>query len=99
MKYFEGSIGRLFFFLGYLLIFVISIFVGLGLGSLSEESNVAPLGWLYGLLIQPLVFSLLIRRLHDINQSGWLSLLIFVPLINFLFVLALVFWPGKNKPI
>lgn len=30
-------------------------------------------------------FSLAIRRIHDLNESGWMSLLFFVPLINFFF--------------
>lgn len=37
------------------------------------------------------------RRLHDLNRSGWLSLLIFVPLLNMLFGLYLLFWPGSPE--
>ncbi|WP_051293593.1 DUF805 domain-containing protein [Pseudoduganella violaceinigra] len=34
------------------------------------------------------------RRLHDLGQSGWLSLLLLIPLIGFLFGLWLIFGPG-----
>jgi len=36
------------------------------------------------------------RRLHDLEQSGWLTLLIFVPLVNFFFGLYLLFAPGTQ---
>lgn len=38
----------------------------------------------------------MIRRLHDRNHSGWLSLLIFVPAINFVFALYLIFAKGNE---
>lgn len=36
------------------------------------------------------------RRLHDLDQSGWLSLLVIVPFINFFFGLYLLFAPGTE---
>ncbi len=39
---------------------------------------------------------LLIQRLHDLNHSGWLSLLMFVPLLNFVFALYIIFAPGTK---
>lgn len=39
-------------------------------------------------------FIFIIRRLHDCNQSGWLSLLFLIPIINFFFILYLIFAPG-----
>ena len=35
-----------------------------------------------------------VRRLHDLDRSGWFVLLLFVPLVNLLFVLYLWFMPG-----
>ncbi len=35
-----------------------------------------------------------IRRLHDLSQTGWLSLLMFVPLINIGFMLYIMFAKG-----
>jgi uncharacterized membrane protein YhaH (DUF805 family) len=45
-------------------------------------------------------FALLIRRLHDLNKSGWFCLLSFVPFLNFLFHIYILFFPGtagQNK--
>ena len=39
----------------------------------------------------------LIRRLHDRNHNGWLSLLIFVPVVNLVFTLYLLLAPGHNE--
>lgn len=36
------------------------------------------------------------RRLHDLNNSGWLSLLSLVPFVNIFFGLYLLFAPGTN---
>lgn len=44
----------------------------------------------------PVTIILAIRRLHDMNRSGWLSILALVPLFNLLLFLALWFWPGTN---
>lgn len=44
------------------------------------------------------IFVLSIRRLHDLNQTGWLSLLFLVPLVNFIFGLYLVFAKGTAGP-
>ena len=41
-------------------------------------------------------FSLYIRRLHDLNQSGWWSLLMFVPLLNLGLMIYLLFFPGTK---
>ena len=42
-------------------------------------------------------FVFAIRRLHDRNHSGWLSLLLFVPIANILIALYLVFAPGDAQ--
>lgn len=34
------------------------------------------------------------RRLHDLDKSGWWSLLLLVPIANLLMALYLLFWPG-----
>ena len=37
-----------------------------------------------------------VRRLNDMNRSGWLILLMFVPLANFLLALVMLFAPGSK---
>jgi uncharacterized membrane protein YhaH (DUF805 family) len=34
------------------------------------------------------------RRLNDLNRSGWWSVLFFVPLLNLLITIYVIFWPG-----
>lgn len=42
-------------------------------------------------------FVIMIRRLHDRNKSGWFCLLMFLPVINFFFVLYLIFARGCQR--
>ena len=36
------------------------------------------------------------RRLNDLDKSGWWQLLYLVPIVNILFALYLLFWPGTK---
>jgi uncharacterized membrane protein YhaH (DUF805 family) len=52
--------------------------------------------------IAMLVFSfiIVIQRLHDLNKSGWLSLLMLVPLANIYLIVLVIFFkgtPGRNN--
>lgn len=49
----------------------------------------------YGFLLVA-TFALAIRRINDFDVSGWLSLLLLVPFVNFIFVLALWIIPGTQ---
>lgn len=42
-------------------------------------------------------FVFTIRRLHDRNHTGWLSLLILIPLLNLIFILYLIFVKGNDR--
>ena len=39
-------------------------------------------------------FLLMRARLHDLDHTGWLSLLMFIPLVNILFVIYILFFRG-----
>jgi len=39
-----------------------------------------------------------VQRLHDLDKSGWLYLLMLVPLVNLIFYLYLLFAPGTPGP-
>jgi hypothetical protein len=39
-----------------------------------------------------------IQRCHDCDKSGWLVLLMLVPLLNMFFALYLTFMPGTDGP-
>lgn len=40
------------------------------------------------------MFSLTVRRLNDLDNSGWWSLLYLVPLVSLALVIYVLFWPG-----
>ena len=43
------------------------------------------------------LFALAVKRLHDLGVTGWLSLLILFPTINWIFLLALAVLPTKQE--
>lgn len=45
-------------------------------------------------IYQSFIFS--IRRLHDLNLSGWFSLLLLIPILNFLFFFYLLYRKGDE---
>lgn len=51
---------------------------------------------IYFVLFIPFSFSLQIRRLHDLDHSGWLTLLNFVPVIGYIFPLYVTFVSGTD---
>lgn len=58
-------------------------------------TSLAGLGyWAILLLYIYFNFVIIIRRLHDRNHSGWLCLLLFIPVVNFFFALYLLFVSG-----
>ncbi|MDD2816971.1 MAG: DUF805 domain-containing protein [Thiotrichaceae bacterium] len=96
----KGRIGRLRYIsyistlilLGIIAAFVLMAFFGLGAKpytSLRLHSD-------FLILLLPLFFvlisffSLSIQRLHDVSRSGWLTILLLVPLLNVILVLALM---------
>lgn len=86
----EGRIGRIRY-LGYSIGFSYLIMAVAAILSVITSPVVmvvayVPLFYVY--------FMLAIKRSHDFNTTGWLSILAFVPIINFLFL----FVPGTDGP-
>ncbi|WP_326518039.1 DUF805 domain-containing protein [Acinetobacter sp. CAAS 2-6] len=91
----------------HLSIFLLAIAFSLTLGIISLNNGVlnenftnalngmAGLGFLL-LFVVYFYFHLVlvIRRLHDLNQTGWISLLLLVPVINFFLAFYLLLAPG-----
>lgn len=104
----QGRIGRLRY-LGYGMISylcLIPIFALIGVsagisGSTGESGEPGVLIFVLGGIayLALIVFSFILakRRLNDLNQSGWLSLLLFIPLVNIVVGLWLLFAPGKKE--
>ncbi|NWK73314.1 DUF805 domain-containing protein [Acinetobacter cumulans] len=91
------------FFVG----FGLTLFTGvINLTSLNVDSQLlqtfaSATGLSYTLLLLVyLYFSMVLisRRLHDLNKSGWWMLLFFIPVLNVLFILYLLFAAGNTHP-
>lgn len=78
------------FALFYYLIFLLMVFLDNILGiTLDELIPYGPLSIGYLLLMFVPSLSVLVRRLHDVGKSGWMMLVLFVPIIGgiWLFIL------------
>ncbi|MDM1486289.1 MULTISPECIES: DUF805 domain-containing protein [Acinetobacter] len=82
-----------------LLILVIAIIAPNLLVDLSSGSMGIGMILLVIIYIVAFYFSFIftIRRLHDRNHTGWLSLLILVPVVNIILGLYLIFAPGDDR--
>lgn len=100
-KYFnaDGRLNRKPYFIRLLILNVISIAPTLILyatgGPLLVESLYGVLTFFH-IILFVLSILLMVGRLHDLNRSGWFSLLIFIPLINIIFFLILLFCRGTR---
>lgn len=104
IKFFSPSsrINRLRYWAhGMLFAFIFYAVIAVGLVFMQVVSQV--LGWVviaagYIALIA-FSFIVMIQRLHDLNKSGWMSLLALVPLANIYLIVLLIFFkgtPGRN---
>lgn len=97
---FKGRISRSVFFFGSFLNLAIMTLIYNDINFL--YSNIKLLSiivffWLLFFYFAIIGLSLVVRRLHDINKSMWYSILLYIPLINFLFFLYLSFAKGDEK--
>jgi len=100
----SGRIGRIRFLaysVGAYLVFAIvmqllSLFLGLAVSS-SQAGGQVVLGFIMSVFIIiwiVLSFMFAIQRSHDMNSSGWLSLILIIPIIGFL---VFLFVPGTQE--
>ncbi|MCB1042063.1 MAG: DUF805 domain-containing protein [Acidobacteria bacterium] len=92
LKYFCAPIILVFVF--YMFMFIVGI-VGAVLGEDVGGMVVGIVMLLGGIPVLAMNFILAIKRLHDLDTTGWVSLLLLVPLINFILQLYLWFAPGQ----
>lgn len=84
-------------FIFMLIAFIVAVLVPNAEQILIDGSLPIPLMIIFATLyLLAIYFSIifLIRRLHDRNHSGWMALLILVPVINIIFTLYILFAPG-----
>lgn len=97
---FRGRMGRKHYAVGLLFAPVLLIptsIILVPLFSLLEGFLENLLSGMVLLIYLVFILSLHIRRLHDLGDSGWHLLLFFIPVVNFLFFLYLLFSPGEKE--
>lgn len=99
----SGRIGRVRYLAygfgaGLLMIPVVALLGALGaLMGGSKASAVGMIGVVLGYLLYLVaIWSQVARRLNDMGKSGWMGLLMLVPLVNFIFALWLLFGRGDD---
>jgi uncharacterized membrane protein YhaH (DUF805 family) len=87
----SGRIGRARYFAYGLVVYIVVAMLAGGLAAVLGQAGGAAwvLAWVVLLVLG---FMLTIQRCHDFNTSGWLSLLMLVPLANLVFL----FIPGTD---
>ncbi|OLP52919.1 hypothetical protein BJF92_17880 [Rhizobium rhizosphaerae] len=80
---FSGRASRSEFWYAYLFLFITTVAI-----SLADQNGIVGSLWSLGTLLP--AFAIAARRLHDINRSGWLQLLSWLPPIGF--IVLLVWW-------
>ena len=105
---FDGRIRRIEYFLSGIIGGIVSSIawaLGVGtfvLGAASGSAGGSVFGLLIGLaaMIASVWFSLAqgVKRLHDLNKSGWLILLCCVPIVGWIFALYMLFADGTVGP-
>ena len=85
----EGRIPRSTYLLKFVLpVFVLGVVASLldnALGLVSPEGYGGPIGGIFGLLMIWPSIATGVKRLHDRNQSGWLYLILLIPVVNIIF--------------
>jgi len=95
---FEGRARRReywFFVLFNLLITIALLFIDAFMATMNPQTGIGLLSALYTLGVLIPSISVLVRRLHDTNRSGWWFLLAFIPLLN-LVLLVFMFLDGTS---
>ena len=105
---FDGRIRRIEYFLSGIIGGIVSSIawaLGVGtfiMGAASGAAGGSVIGLLSGLaaLVASVWFSLAqgVKRLHDLNKSGWLILLCCVPIVGWIFALYMLFADGTVGP-
>lgn len=97
---FDGRIRRIEYFLSCIVVSCLAWFLSL-FAFIMGETTGASGGWIIGLLVILAIvasvwFSLAqgVKRLHDLNKSGWWILLCCVPVVGWIFGLYMLFADG-----
>lgn len=95
-RYFEGRLSRMEYFLpGLILAFIVGLISSVT-GIFNETLGLL-VSFVGACLMMFVSFSLMVRRLHDLGHSGWMSLLSLLLGLNVIFGLYVLFAPGQKE--
>ena len=96
-----GRLSRLEFFFKSIIILISQIYVlfnnpfgQTGISGNSDFANIFGLVCFFGLAI--FWYTIVIKRLHDFNQSGWWVIVAFIPFLSLFFLIFLIFKRGDD---
>ncbi|MBR4907647.1 MAG: DUF805 domain-containing protein [Acidaminococcaceae bacterium] len=98
---YDNRLNRKRYFMRLLVLWVIKIAIVITMAILyNTYKNTAFIFLGAIIVIAAFIVNLLlkIRRLHDLNRSGWWILVVFAPVAHFLFFVFLLFWKGTEGP-
>lgn len=94
---FEGRLNRQPYIIGYLIISFISAILTY-LTKDSTSTLITIFVGIIGILMSITMLSLIVRRLHDLDKSGWFALILLIPFVGFLFSIYLWLAKGTDGP-
>ncbi len=94
---FSGRARRAEYWYFVLFSFIISIVLGVldSVIGTNPETNIGLLGGLYSLAVLIPGLAVSVRRLHDTGRSGWMLLILFIPLIGVIWYFVLLVSDGN----
>lgn len=88
------------FFLFNALFAIVAMLLDNVLGIAFGEIGYGPLYMIYGLITLIPGLAVLVRRLHDVGKSGWMFLVVLIPIVGAIWLLVLLVTdskPGENE--
>ena len=98
---YDNRLNRKRYILRSITIAVVVIVIAIILSEIADKLGseaTAALGILISALPIIPAYMLTIRRLHDLNRSGWWCVGFFIPMVNFVLGIYLIFIRGTNGP-
>ncbi|SMX46049.1 DUF805 domain-containing protein [Maliponia aquimaris] len=95
---FEGRSNRGEYWWAFLAIILVSVVLGVVDGMLTAGGGMPILGMIFSLATLVPGIALGVRRLHDIDKSGWWLLIGLVPLVGFLVLIYFFVQPPTPGP-
>ncbi len=84
---FSGRSSRAEFWYFVLFNLIISILMSVISGVFGDSKNI--LGYLYSLAVLVPGLAVSVRRMHDIGKSGWMLLVVLIPLVGWIWLIVL----------